>query len=280
LFLSAGSNSASGQTAVKSEKEEKGITFYESLQGSSNTLGQAMKLDSTVGYDFGKHFGIDFGMPVYFVRPSSSLSGTTTTTTTTTSSATGVGNAYVDLRLRLDNPLINYASTLDGTAPTGDASKGFSTGRATFDWNNHFDRSLVRLTPFLNLGVANTVSDTHFFTRPFSTLGLVGHFEGGADYQIWHFVSVGASAYDILPTGQQKVFSKLVTRTTTKKASETTGGADIARDNGVSAWFDLDPTPFLDFEVGYSRSVHYNLDTVSFGVGVNLGYFIRKSKRF
>lgn len=286
LFLLAfGSNLAAQTSDRAKDSGEKGFTFYENFQGSSNTLGQVMKLDSTVGYDLNKFLGADAGIPVYLVRSS------TSSTTTATGSNSGIGNAYVDVRLRVDNPAVNFGSTLTGTAPTGDTASGFSTGRATFDWNNHFDRAVLEITPFVNLGVANTISDTHFFFRPFTTLGLVGHFEGGADYKIWHFVSVGASLYDDLPSGQQKVFSKLIKRQQSstpssrrragvfENAHETTGSADIDRDNGFSGWFDASPAPFLDLEVGYNHSVHYALNTVSFGVGFNLGYLNKKARK-
>lgn len=279
--------SAADQSPAKTDSEEKGITFYESFQGSSNTLGQVYKLDTTVGYNFNKYFGVAVGIPFYSVQASSS-------STSGTSSGNGIGNVYADLNLTVDNPLVNFASTLEGTAPTGDTAKGFSTGRATFDWSNHFDRTVLGITPFVNLGVANTVSDTRFFVRPFTTLGTVGHFEGGASYGFLHLFSAGASVYDVLPSGQQKVFSKLVGRRSStaggtsgtsrrhggvfENASETVGGADIARDNGFSAWLDASPAPFLDLEGGYSRSVHYDLNSFSFNVGVNVGYFIRKAK--
>lgn len=276
------------QSLEDSGEEEKGMVFYEKFQGSSNTLGQVMKMDTSVGYNFTKHFGVDAGLPFYFVRSSQ------TSTTLGSTSNNGIGNAYVDLRLTLANPAINFASTLTGTAPTGDTDAGFSTGRATFDWNNYFDHTFSPITPFANIGVANTVSDTHFFTRPFTSLGLVSHFEGGANLRISRFLGVGAAAYAVLPSGQQKIYSKLIKRQAEnpgtassvsgrgagKGAFEsshvTIGNADLARDNGYSAWFDINPARYLDLELGYNRSVHYALDTFSFTVGFNLGYLAKK----
>ncbi len=275
------------QVPDKVKDEEKGFVFYEQFEGSSNTLGQVMKLDTSAGYNFNRFFGVDVGVPVYFVRAS------TTTSTSGATSNSGIGNVYVDLRLTVANPLVNYASTLTGMAPTGDTSKGFSTGRATFDWNNHFDRSFGPIRPFANVDFGNTIADTHFFARPFTSLGKVAQLEGGTTYKIIPFVRVGASAYDDLPTGQQKIFSRLLKRQLSasggsgsarpragafEKASETVGNADIARDNGFSAWADFNPIRYLDFEIGYTRSVHFDLNTVSFGVGVNLGSLAKVAK--
>ncbi|PYV45988.1 MAG: hypothetical protein DMG06_00190 [Acidobacteria bacterium] len=276
------------QSLEDSREEERGMVFYEKFQGSSNTLGQVLKMDTTAGYNFNKHFGVDAGVPFYFVRssPNSQTLGST--------SNNGIGNAYVDLRLTVTNPAINFASTLTGTAPTGDTDTGFSTGRATFDWNNYFDHTFSQITPFANLGVANTVSDTHFFTRPFTSLGLVSHFEGGANFKISRSLGLGAAAYAVLPSGQQKIYSKLIKQQAQNPGTEsavpgsrdhkgafesahvTIGGADLARDNGYSAWFDINPARYLDLELGYNRSVHYALNTFSFTVGFNLRYLAQK----
>ncbi len=286
LLLTLGGN-LTAQSSDKSRDEEKGFTFYEQFEGSSNTLGQVMRLDTSAGYNFNRFWGVDVGVPVYLVHASGTSSGAPR------NSNNGIGDAYVDLRLTFDNPLVNFASTLTGMAPTGDTTKGFSTGRATYDWNNHFDRAFSGIRPFVNAGLANTISDTHFFARPFTSLGNVSHFEGGATYRILPFIKVGASAYDILPYGQQKIFSRLIARQMSgsgtsgtmrrragafENASETIGNADIARDNGFSAWVDASPIPYLDLEVGYDRSVHYDLNTVSFGVGINVGSLAKRAR--
>ena len=108
--------------------ETSGFAFYERFQGSASSLGWVNQLDTSVGYNFGDHFSLDAGLPVYFIRPSSS-----TIAATGTSSANGIGNVYAQLRLSEANRIVNFASTLTGTAPTGDETNGFSTGHATVD---------------------------------------------------------------------------------------------------------------------------------------------------
>jgi hypothetical protein len=261
--------------------EEKGFTFYETFQGSTNELGQVMKLDTTVGYDFTKHYGVDFGLPFYFVNPSS------TETSSGGTSHNGIGDAYAEIRATFNNPLVNYATVLTGTAPTGDTSAGLSTGRATFDWTNHFDKGVLGFRPFVNAGIANTISDTAFFTRPFTTLGLNTHEEGGVSKSIFPFVRVGASYYVIEPWGTQKVYSKFVTKTMAaaghnhgvfQNTASTTGTADLTRDNGFSAWVSGRAFHLLDLELGYQHSVPYDLNTVSFLVGFNIGSVVRKAR--
>lgn len=275
--LAAQSNSAS----QRGPQDDKGFTSYAEFAGSSNSEGQVYKLDSSVGYNFSKHFGMDLGVPIYFVRASSSTTGGST-------SNNGMGNPYVDMRLKFNNPAVNFGSVLTGYAPTADTKKGLSTGRGTFDWTNRFDRSFAKLTPFAEVGIANTITDSQFFIRPFTSLGFNAHFQAGTSLDLWKFFSVGASAYDILPSGQQTIFSKVVGQQSGAVPShgrvfennqQTTGSADIARDDGYSAWIDARPAAYLALELGYTHSVHYALNTVWFSVGVNLGHLARKGPR-
>jgi hypothetical protein len=280
---------ALGQTALFAEEEgdSRGFLVNERLQGSGSSLGLITKFDTAVGYQFNRYLAIETGMPVYVVNPSSSAAQTTGT-----QGQSRIGNAHVDLRLSLANPAVNYTSMATVAAPTGDKTIGFSTGHATYDWNNIFDRRFGRVIPFASLGIANTVTDTPFFTRPFTSFGFVTHLEGGASYKLWRAASVGASVYDIAPSGQQTVFSKLIHGKSQnpgtgsgggarhghqgvfETASETVGNADIARDHGFSAWLSLSPSRYMVFEIGYNRSVEYALDSVFFGIDFNLSPLI------
>jgi hypothetical protein len=273
--------------------ETSGFAFYERFQGSASSLGWVNQLDTSVGYNFGAHFSLDAGLPVYFIRPSSS-----TIAATGTSSGNGIGNVYAQIRLSEANPIVNFASTLTGTAPTGDKTNGFSTGHATVDWSNYFEHSFSQLTPFFDVGIANAVSDTMFFIRPYTTYGVVTHVEGGARYRLVRGLSVGVSGFAIEPSGQQTVVSRLVersgSRTTTggtptsgsrtsgseesrvfQNTSVTTGAADIARDNGFSTWLQIAPATGVSLYAGYTRSTHFALNTAFFGISFNLGKAIR-----
>jgi hypothetical protein len=261
-----------------------GFTSYVEFDGTSNAEGQVYRLNSSVGYSFTQHFGVDVGVPVYFVRPSSSLTGTTGST-----SGNGLGNPYLDLRLKFLNPAVNFGSVLTGYVPAGDSKLGLSTGRATFDWTNHLDHSFNNLTPFFEAGLSNTVADTQLFLRPFSSLGMNSHFQGGASYQLGRYFNVGASGYDIQPFGQQTIFSKVASKGQTpgqgaasshgpfQNNQQVTGSSDLAYDNGFSAWIGASPSPYLDMQLGYTRSIQYDLNSVSFGIGVNVGRLYHRS---
>lgn len=281
LLAILGADLSFAQTGTLPDANQKGFTEIESFQGTVNSSDKVMKLDSTAGYDFNKHFGMFAGLPVYF----SSASGTATTTgTTSTGTGAGVGNFYLGMAFRAPNPALNYASTITAGAPTGSTKKGLSSGRGTIDWSNHFDHSFSRLTPFLEAGLANTVPDSILVTRPFTSLGAIGHFEEGAEYELVRHFSVGGSAYEITSFGNQKIFSKLVqagqTRTVSGKSHgfDTTfasSGNGLTRENGASAWVAFQPTQILRAELGYTHSATFALDSFSFNLGLNVGRLLR-----
>src|SRR5579872_5107658 len=121
---------------------ESGFTLHERIQGTGSTIGLVTKFDTAVGYQFNRYLAVEGGLPVYAVRPSSTASQVTGV-----QAATGIGNAYADLRLSVLNPLVNYTSLLTVAAPTGDKTAGFSTGHVAYDWSNLFDRSFGHVTP-------------------------------------------------------------------------------------------------------------------------------------
>jgi len=255
-------------------QEERGWTFSGRFQGSTSSAGTVLKLDPSLGYAFNPHVETYIGLPAYLVNQP-------TTTTTTGGFVNGIGNAYVGMRVGMDTPEVNFVSNLVMTAPTGDKDKGFSTGRATADWTNSFSHRFSSITPFADIGVANTVSDTSFFVRPFSSLGLVGHLDGGIVMNVAPVVSIGVSAYSVRASGEQRIFSKVHqsssgnTQATSGKrkgvfetSGETVGTASIANDGGFSTWLSIRPQSRLGFDVGYTRSVTYELNTLFFGTTV------------
>src|SRR5215831_2734525 len=242
---------AAQKPASKHDVEEasRGFTEFETFQGTVNSEGSLLKLDSAVGYDFNKHFGVFAGVPLYFAHVSTS---STTTGTTSSSSSSGLGNVYLGFVGRAPNPTVDYSTAVTLSAPTGSTRKGLSSGRAGIDWTNRFEHSFDNLTPFFEGGLANTVPDSAFFTRPFTSLGAISHLEEGGEYDLIRHFSIGASAYQIVPFGNQKIFSKLVNRGQggrgpgthgrTFEASATASGNGLTRENGFNTWMAFEPS--------------------------------------
>jgi hypothetical protein len=288
LLLGAGAsfaqNAANSSQPAKEAGQAPGFLLYERFEGSSSADGQIMDLNTSTGYNFNRFFGVDVGVPVYFVRTSSTISKTNPSGL----SGNGVGDVSMGGRLTFNNPLVNFGSTFSGTAPTGDTGKGHSTGHWTYDWTNHFDRDIGRLTPFADVGLGNSIADTKFFKRPYTSYGHLAHFEAGTDFGLWRSLRFSASLYDVQAWGGQQVFSRVVRKrtssggSTSRRQFETqsfvVGGAELVRDNGYNLGVNFSPTRFMDLSVGFNHSVHLRLDTVSFGIGFNIGSLI-PSKR-
>ena len=101
VVLGAIVTGALGQTAPKPAAEATGFTSSVELDGTSNSEGQIYELTTSAGYDFTHHFGADVGMPFYFIRASTTAGGASTN---------GIGNPFVDLRLKYLNPTVNFGS--------------------------------------------------------------------------------------------------------------------------------------------------------------------------
>lgn len=263
-----------GSAPAPKEDDYRGMTLNTSFDGSFDTGSKVFDWTTTTGYIFNKHFAVNAGVPFLFVR------GTNATGTTTSSN--GVGDTFGQFLLSFKNPVVNYGSSFTFGLPTGDSSKGLSTGRLTFDWSNAFAKEIGRFTPFANVGGGNSLMDTKYWHRPFITLGSVAHFEAGSAFDLGKSLTFTASAYDVAPWGNQKVYSRTVTKSgggsggSTKHgrvfqgSALTKGDASIDRDNGYNADLDFNPVKYVDFDLAYSHSVHYQLDTVSFGINFNL----------
>lgn len=262
--------------------DEAGWTGYTSIQGSVQADNSVLKWDSSVGYNFSKRFGMDFGVPFYFSHADGS-------STSPSSSGAGIGDAYLNFRGKFLNPKLNYGANILVGVPTGNRDKGFSTGRVTVDWTNRIERTFGKITPFGELGFANTTGDTRVYTRSYTSLGFVTHVQGGASFALTDKVSVGGSAFAVLPGGDQKIYSKVVNKGKSGASTAshgrsfdqnyiTTGGSDLAKDHGLSTWMDVSPNKYFDISAGYTRSTRFDLNTFSFGIGLNLGNVWKRSQ--
>jgi hypothetical protein len=285
LFAQSPNPTAAGPTRNNVEGFTPGWTLGTRFEGSYSSDGSIYDLGSALGFNFSRHFGVDAGVPLYFVSTPSSIKKNNPGAV----SGVGVGSFFTDLRLNYPNQSLNYSSAIHLTAPTGATKKGFSTGHATWNFANHFDHAFGDFSPFLDAGVGNTVMDTRFFHRPFLTFGYNAQFEGGLEYDPGNF-SFSVSAYDVAPWGNQTVISRVFRCGSAAKcssggatknrkgfttASVSTGGADLVRDNGYNAGIDYKPVPYLDLEFDFSRSVPLRLNSYSFGIGVDLSWLLR-----
>ena len=286
ISLAAGAL-AQQQDSKSSGGFEPGFTSVAEFGGSASSGQHVLKLDTSAGYNFSRHVAVSAGVPFYFVG------GSTTSATGTSSSysASGIGAPRLALQLAFPRPAFSYASGITVFLPAGNTDYGMSTGRTSFDWNNRIERAFHRVTPFGELGMGNTVVDTTNFNRPYSSHGYNAHFQGGVNVAVAEKILWGASAYDIAPWGTQTIYSRTKSHSTNAQGSGaaqnrffdsagvTTGSADIGKDNGFSTWFDFALAPPVEAEIGFTRSVHFALNTVSFNLRFDLARMARSGSQ-
>jgi hypothetical protein len=246
---------------------QNGFTWTETYEGSGNTDGFITDINSAVGYTFGKHFAVDMGVPYLFFQPSSSKTGTT--------SASGIGNPHLGFRYSAKGSALAFSTSLNSAIPTASTTKGLSTGHVTVDWSNHFAHEFDLFTPFVDVGLANSIPDTRFLHHPYISYGDVAHFEGGSELDLGDKFSITASGYYILPWGTQQIFLR------GKKSSSgaTKGSVSLTRDDGINLGVDYNLTRSLDLSAGYSRSVYSVLNTFSFGIEVNVSSLLKRPSK-
>jgi len=293
LLCSFSSNAQTPSPAASGLTREDNAGFYPGwmlgtrFEGSTSGDGSVYDLGTGVGYNFSHRFGIDLGVPYFFVGTPTSIKGKNPSAV----SGRGFGDLGANIRFFLPGKATNYASTFHLAAPSGDKSKGFSTGHATWNWSNHLEHAWGDFTPYIDGGVGNTVADTRHFRRPFTTFGYNVAFEAGTEVDAGP-VSLSASAYDVAPWGSQALISRVfrcgsgakcasagksTNRRNYLNSSVSSGDASLARDNGFNASAEYKPPKMkmVDLEVDCSRSVPLRLNTFSFGIALDIAGVLR-----
>jgi hypothetical protein len=279
ILIIAGALTAAAQgSSVPTGRANNVLDWNESFEGSTGASGQEMVLNSSATLHFGR-FSVGAGMPVYFNRAIFPSQATV---------SEGIGDAFVKLGASWNGFLLNYNTVLTGAAPTGDPAKGFGTGHATFDWNNRIDHDFKILIPFVDAGVANSISDTEFFHRPFTSFGYLAHVEAGADVDLPYSFTLLLSAYEIAPWGTQTIISRDVVNGATGSGGQdgrvyevnhlTTGPAYSNHDEGFTAGLTFRPKPYLNLSVGYTRSLAFAFNSFSWRMGINMSRLISGPK--
>jgi hypothetical protein len=278
LILTGALTAAAQGFSVPSGRTTNFIDWNESFEGSTGSSGTEAVLNSTASFHFGR-FSVGAGIPIYFnrsVSPSESMI------------SDGIGDAFVRLGSTWNGTLFNSSTALTVAAPTGNPDRGFGTGHTTFDLTSRIDHDFGFIVPFIDGGVANTISDTEFFHRPFTSYGYLAHFEVGADVALPHSLTLLVSEFEIAPWGTQTIISRDVVYGATGTGGQdgrvwevnhlTTGPAYINHDDGFTAGLTFNPKPYLNLGLGYTRSMSFAYNTFSWEVGLNMSRIISGGK--
>jgi hypothetical protein len=293
LLAQAGASNQPTQIPAAPAKQS-GYLSYIDFGGSSNEDGHVLTLGLSAGYQFNRHVTVQARLPFYFAGTSNATVSSSSprqrsSASSNSFSSNGVGDPWFGLNLSFSKHALVYETGIAVSAPITSISNGFSTGDALVDWTSRAGVKVGRLIPFGRLDIGNTVPDTPLFTLPYTARGFNARLEGGLNVLLTNIFSAGASGYTVLPSGDQHVYSRMVTSNNSglSMMPVSTGGAhgfmmnpvtvgnDLTSDDGFSTWLTANLPRDVDLQIAYSRSYGYDLNTVSFGIGYDLGAALR-----
>jgi hypothetical protein len=146
--------------------------------------------------------------------------------------------------------------------PTGDSELGLTANQVTYNVNNHFERTMGRFTPNLELGVGNSSTlDSSTSRKTYVAVGPAGFFQTGLMVDMLRGMTFEADAYESLPIGDQRVYGTI---TRGKKTVQVLEGTGAAEDNGFSTSLLTPMGRHLSLTGYYTRSLRQHMDMVGF----------------
>src|SRR5215471_603201 len=271
---------------VPEQTPTRGLSYSSNFTGAHDSAtGWSSIMDASMGYDFNRVFGVTLGMPLYMSHNGYDsnvvVKGKNVPPLVTTYNA--LGDLYLDLKFSAPDSWIGYKATIAGTAPTGDTSSGISTGRPTFDLNNHMEHTWGFFTPLADFGFGDSSALVdRKVKRPYTTLGPLSHYKAGADFAFLKAFDFETAGYEDLPVGNQKVYSHLFRKLKTPitlpsgkvkryRSVRVDTGDGILEDNGLTNTLTISLGKHVDLSGIYQRSLRQSLDTVQFGVDFHFG---------
>lgn len=234
-------------------------------------------------YSMGTHFSVDVSMPVYLYRlaedettvtvsqpagPPGSPPAPPVQTTTVTSLKPHTwdpGDVVLAAHGNWMRRWLSYTLTPSMTLPSGDSDHGLSTGRVTFDVDNHFQAATKRATFVLGIGAGDSSNLVNrLVTKDYTSLGPLAHFQAGLMVPMRWRTSFQSVAYEQLPMGDTKIYQTL-TRPGYPPI-QVVSGRSVSEDNGFTNSLIVPVTNHLSLQGYYNRSLRLHLDTVAMGI--------------
>ncbi len=267
-----------------------GFSYLNSFTGThSSAGGWSTELTNSVHYDFNKHWSVELGLPVYLLHsgtnPDTVVKANETPPLDTTYNA--LGDVVLTVGFALPGSRLGYNLTLAGTGPSGSRDTGISTGRPTFDMNNHFEHDFHWLTPILEIGFGDSSSLINKqVRRPYTTLGPMAHAKVGVSRDIFRGWNFEVDGYENMPVANQTIYSRILRRSKNGKITRlgkdgklhhfqiahVAVGQSLAEDNGISPVVSKDISQHLGLTVTYDRSFRQHLDTLAMELSFTIGH--------
>ena len=227
-----------------------------------SVTGWATIATPSVGYSFNDVLSIDATIPIYFYRLAESRSTHPKPNAQLVNQRGEPGDVVFGLHAQFIPRLFQYQVTGAFTAPSGDEAYGLTTGRVTFDLNNHFERTFNRITPTLEIGAGDsTTLVNRTVTKNYTSLGPLAHFQIGLGLDIFRGISFESDAYEQLPIGDQKIYGP-----SRKGRPTVVTGHNVTEDNGFNNALDIPFGGHVTLSGYYSHSLRLHYDTAAIGI--------------
>lgn len=252
-------------------------------QGLNASLVTATQHDSSngwsaiftpnVSYRFSSHFSLSASTPIYAYINIEQAKGPKTRPVYTQTTQRGVpGDTSLLAQWDVSRSL-NYTADVSLGLPTGNSNFGLGAGQPTYDFNNHFDKSMSIFTPDIELGLGDSSSlIAQRIRKDYTAVGKLAHFQAGTSVDLPHSMSFEADAYEQLPLSASTLYS---TTRKGKKRIRTVTSQGPTEDNGFLTSLDLPVSSHFTISGYYNRSLRDHDDIA----GISLTAFLRPVAR-
>jgi hypothetical protein len=269
---------AMARTPVPTDEAEaplvKGLNFTLTTSSQHDSwTGWSNVLEPNLSYRFNDHFAVDVDVP-YYTRVNAYIPTTTgrVTTTTLKTSSGLLGDTVMSGEFDWDFKSFWYTGSVSMGVPTGDSELGLTANQVTYNVNNHFERTMGKFTPNVEVGIGNSSSlDNSNSRKTYVAVGPAGFFQAGTMVDVPLGMTFEADAYESLPIGDQRVFGTITRKGKTVQVLE---GMGAAEDNGFSTSLLTPLGRHLSLVGYYTRSLRQHVDTVGF----SFSYVLRAPK--
>jgi hypothetical protein len=229
---------------------QRGLSFSSATNVAHDSLsGWSMLESPAFSYRFNEKLSVDASVPYY---PYINAVRTTKLGVSRLVGQTNeLGDTAVAGHVEVRPWGFDYINTVAVSFPTGDQQLGLSSGRVSYDINNHIERGIWVFTPDVELGIGDTSGlFRQRIRKNYVSSGTLALFQLGSSIDLPAALSLDVEGYEQLPVAGQTVFSR-----TLRKNGTVLKQASSAEDNGISV--ELNGSLFKHIVLGaiYNRSL-------------------------
>lgn len=252
------------------ETRRKGFDFSSAFTAEHDSgTGWSNLLTSTLAYRFTPVFSSDISFPFYLSRTGYRNATKKNPSPKPHQLMGEAGDLVLATHAEFHPSLLDYTATVAMTVPTANSTYGLTSGRITYNVNNHFEREYGRLSPELELGLGDSSSlNNRRVKRIYTTLGTLAYFQSGAGVSLPLNLEFEAGIYEQLPVGNQKVYTTVLRK---KKKVQHFVGVAASEDNGFNLVLSMPIRSRFSLSTYYNHSMRQNDDVT----GITLTAFAR-----